>query len=125
MHVVFFPSELCYTGSEVIIISATTIAFITAYILQFAEWLLNAYIILIVLYVLSSWIPPLYESRLIGWVAQIVEPYLGLFRRFIPPLGMIDFSPVVAVLVYQFILAPALLIGLRTVLFWISRLFIQ
>jgi uncharacterized protein YggT (Ycf19 family) len=27
------------------------------------------------------------------------EPYLRLFRRFIPPLGMLDLSPIVAIVV--------------------------
>ena len=36
----------------------------------------------------------------IGAVLQsLVGPYLNFFRRFIPPLGMIDWSPVVAILV--------------------------
>jgi YggT family protein len=28
---------------------------------------------------------------------------LSVFRKFIPPLGMIDFSPIVAILAYSFI----------------------
>lgn len=32
-------------------------------------------------------------------INRLVEPYVGLFRRFIPPLGGADFSPVVAILV--------------------------
>lgn len=31
------------------------------------------------------------------------EPYLSIFRRFIPPLGGIDFSPMVAIIVLQVI----------------------
>ncbi|EEM40509.1 hypothetical protein bthur0014_35800 [Bacillus thuringiensis IBL 4222] len=30
-------------------------------------------------------------------MARICEPYLEPFRRFIPPLGMIDISPLVAI----------------------------
>ncbi|AEG14770.1 YggT family protein [Desulfofundulus sp. TPOSR] len=33
---------------------------------------------------------------LIRFVYEITEPVLGFFRRFIPPVGMLDFSPLVA-----------------------------
>ncbi len=57
---------------------------------------------LIIAYVLMSWIPVkgvLYDVYRV--LASIVEPYLGLFRRIIPPIGMIDISPIVAILVLQ------------------------
>lgn len=31
-------------------------------------------------------------------LGQIVEPYLEPFRKIIPPLGMLDISPIVAIL---------------------------
>ncbi|CAM3523325.1 YggT family protein [Hydrogenibacillus schlegelii] len=93
-----------------------------ANILLVVQWLLSAYPILIILYVLSSWIPPLYESRFIGWIGGLVEPYLGLFRRIIPPIGMIDLSPIVALLAYQYILAPAFFNGLVTLFRWTGLL---
>jgi YggT family protein len=37
----------------------------------------------------------------------VCEPYLKIFRRFIPPIGMFDFTPMIAIIV---------LIILRTVL---------
>ncbi|MCD8200272.1 MAG: YggT family protein [Coriobacteriaceae bacterium] len=60
---------------------------------------------LILIYVLMSWIPDprgiiLSIYRALG---TLCEPYLGLFRRIIPPLGMIDFSPIVAIIVLQLI----------------------
>jgi uncharacterized protein YggT (Ycf19 family) len=33
----------------------------------------------------------------------VCEPYLRLFRRFIPPLGAIDLSPMVAIIVLYFV----------------------
>jgi YggT family protein len=32
-------------------------------------------------------------------VGQLMEPYVGPFRRVIPPLGMLDLSPMAALLV--------------------------
>ena len=34
---------------------------------------------------------------------QLVGPYLGFFQRFIPALGGIDFSPVIAILALSLI----------------------
>lgn len=68
--------------------------------------LINFYSILIVVYVLMSWIPQ-GASRIVedirSVLASICEPYLGIFRRVIPPLGMVDFSPIVAILVLELI----------------------
>lgn len=36
-------------------------------------------------------------------IDRLVRPYVGLFQRFIPPLGGIDFSPIVALVVLNFI----------------------
>ena len=58
------------------------------------------YIILIIVYVLLTWLPMrgiVYDVHRV--LASVVEPYLGLFRRFIPPLGTVDISPLVAVVV--------------------------
>ncbi|MBQ0139786.1 MAG: YggT family protein [Kurthia sp.] len=54
-------------------------------------------------YVLMSWIPALQNSAIGGFLAKIVEPYLNIFKRFIPPIGMIDISPIVALIALQLI----------------------
>ena len=67
--------------------------------------LVNVYTFLIFIYVLMSWIPIRNGilGDIYGVLARICDPYLNLFRRFIPPIGgMIDVSPIVAFLVLQF-----------------------
>jgi YggT family protein len=64
---------------------------------------LRFYEVLIVVYVLMSWFPMrgmLYDVYRV--LASVVEPYVGIFRRFIPPFGGLDFSPWVAILVLEF-----------------------
>ncbi len=66
--------------------------------------LIHLYSILIVVYVLMSWIPRgasgvVEDIRSV--LGSVCEPYLSLFRRIIPPLGMVDFSPIVAILVLE------------------------
>lgn len=67
--------------------------------------LVDFYMILIVVYCFFSWIPnkgPTLQTVDIA-VSNLVEPYLNLFRKIIPPVGGIDFSPVIAILVIQLV----------------------
>lgn len=60
------------------------------------------YIWIIIAYVLMSWFPmPGVLEEIHRVLGTLVEPYLGLFRRFIPPIGMIDISAIIAILVLQ------------------------
>ncbi len=34
-------------------------------------------------------------------IDQIVEPLIAPIRRFVPPIGMIDFSPIILIIVIQ------------------------
>ena len=54
-------------------------------------------------YILLSWIPAAQDSAVGRFLAAVCEPYLGVFRKFIPPIGMIDISPIVAFLALRFI----------------------
>ncbi|MEH7387565.1 YggT family protein [Bacillus sp. JJ1521] len=56
----------------------------------------------LIIYILMSWFPNARESGIGQFLARICEPYLEPFRRFIPPLGMIDISPIVAIIVLNF-----------------------
>ncbi|WP_073153164.1 YggT family protein [Seinonella peptonophila] len=88
------------------------------WILFILSWAFNIYSILIFIYILMSWIPQLQESSVGRVLAMIVEPYLSVFRRIIPPIGMIDLSPIVAILALRFIyLGLVYLIGLIGMVF--------
>ena len=80
---------------------------------QLVVTLVDFYEMLIIVYILLSWFP-IREGSLvhdIGMVLQsLCEPYLGRFRRFIPPMGGLDFSPVIAVLALN--LVSRLVIGI-------------
>ncbi|MCR8641903.1 YggT family protein [Paenibacillus sp. N1-5-1-14] len=58
---------------------------------------------MIIGYILLSWFPNARESSFGAFLARIVEPYLTPFRRFVPPLGPIDFSPIVALFALIFL----------------------
>lgn len=53
----------------------------------------------LIIYILMSWFPNAKDTGIGMFLARICEPFLEPFRRIIPPLGMIDLSPLVAILV--------------------------
>lgn len=53
--------------------------------------------------ILGSWIPDLQGSRFMQFISFYTDPYLNFFRKFIPPLGMMDLSPIVAIFALSFI----------------------
>ncbi|GAE29166.1 YggT family protein [Halalkalibacter hemicellulosilyticus] len=64
--------------------------------------LLTIYSYMVIAYILMSWFPNARESSIGQMIGQLVEPFLEPFRKIIPPLGMIDISPIVAILALHF-----------------------
>lgn len=75
----------------------------------YIETLTFVYVLLIIAYILSQLFFGLggrmpYNragSAILGFLNDTVSPYLNVFRRFIPPLGPLDLSPIVAIFVLQ------------------------
>jgi len=44
-----------------------------------------------------------WSSAIIGFLHDVSEPYLRIFRRFIPPLGPLDLSPIIALVVLRIV----------------------
>jgi YggT family protein len=68
--------------------------------------LIYIYVLLILVYIVVNLLfaaglrPPYSRTtdRLLGFLRDVVEPYLRLFRRFAPRLGGLDFSPMLAII---------------------------
>ncbi|MFS0654183.1 YggT family protein [Bacillus sp. 179-C3.3 HS] len=72
------------------------------YILDILETVLTIYSFALIIYIFMSWVPSARETSIGRFLTSICEPYLEPFRRMIPPIGMIDISPIVAILVLNF-----------------------
>ena len=72
--------------------------YIGYYIIKF----LRLYYWIIFFYVILSWIFPIRQTKIFELLARIVEPYLAIFRRIIPPIAGLDFSPILAILALEF-----------------------
>ena len=69
---------------------------------RFFDVFLAVYILLLFAYILTSWIRLPYSpwlNRVQRFLYDVCDPYLRIFRRFIPPLGPLDLSPMVGVIV--------------------------
>jgi uncharacterized protein YggT (Ycf19 family) len=83
---------------------------------NFLSSLIQIYTLLIIAAVLLTWFrlphsPVLSSIR--NFIESVTLPYLRLFRRFVPPLGGLDLSPIVAVFALQIVggLAVAAIAG--------------
>ncbi len=65
--------------------------------------LFTTYTLLLLVRVLGSWFPSFAQSRFMQFIAFYTDPYLNLFRKIIPPLGMMDISPMFAFIALQII----------------------
>ena len=74
---------------------------------NYVDALFEVYILLILLYILFSLLFSFgvrlpysrWSDVLLGFLRDVSEPYLRVFRRFIPPIGMIDLTPMIAIFV--------------------------
>ncbi len=71
----------------------------------FVNTLAYVYLALIIAYIITSWIPLPYNvwlNRIQRFLYDVVDPYLRLFRRFVPQLSLggagLDLSPIFAII---------------------------
>lgn len=72
-----------------------TIFLLLAFIVDIYSWILIARILL-------SWFQVDWYEQPYRGLRDITEPYLSAFR-FIPPIGMLDFSPMVAIFILMIV----------------------
>lgn len=70
---------------------------------QIVDGFFTCYMLMLVIRIISSWFPQYQSHAILRFINFYTDPYLNFFRRFIPPLGMLDLSPVVAFFALQFI----------------------
>lgn len=60
--------------------------------------------LLIILRIFLTWIPSIdWHQQPLKSIREVTDMYLDIFRRFIPPVGGLDFSPIIALIVLQVI----------------------
>lgn len=74
---------------------------------RYVDTLVLVYLVLIFIRIIMSWLPRIpynrYLDMALNFVRDVTDPYLNLFRRFMPPVrlgaGALDLSPIVATFV--------------------------
>lgn len=75
-----------------------SIALLTSTLVTF----ITIYTYLLIIRILLTWFPNIdWYNQPFAALSQLTDPYLNLFRSFIPPLGGIDISPILAILLLQ------------------------
>lgn len=83
---------------------------VALFLYRFFDILFTVLSLAIIVRVLLTWIPNLnWDSPPVRILRQITDPILEPARRVIPPLGMIDISPLVVLLVLDFVIRPLVL----------------
>jgi uncharacterized protein YggT (Ycf19 family) len=80
-------------------------------IANYVDALFTVYILIIFVYVLvnmmfSLGVKPPYSrwtDAILNFLRDVSEPYLRIFRKVIPPIGMIDFTPMIALILLYFV----------------------
>ncbi len=80
-------------------------------IADYVDALVTVYWLIILAYILLGWVE-MFGGRIpysrattavIGFIRDAAEPYLRIFRRFLPPIGGLDLSPIIGILVLFFV----------------------
>lgn len=85
--------------------------------LQIVNVVFQVIFLLIFIRVLGSWVPELQSTKFMQFIRFYTDPYLNFFRNFIPPLGMIDISPIVAILVLMYVIKPVVMSVVKWLVF--------
>ena len=71
--------------------------------------LLNFFFWAIIIQVVLSWVAPQSNNPVVGLLYQITEPVMAPARKLLPPMGGMDFSPIIVFMLIQ--LAKIMVVG--------------
>jgi YggT family protein len=77
------------------------------------DWIFKAYILIMIVYAVVSWVPSI-RGRWSDYLAMLVEPVLVPVRRVIPPMGGLDLSFLVVIIIIQLVDSAIVQQSLRT-----------
>jgi YggT family protein len=76
---------------------------LTSTIATFISFLCTVLSLAIIVRALMSWVMPVGGTGITRVLIDVTEPILAPIRRVLPPLGGIDFSPLLAIILIQVI----------------------
>ncbi len=73
------------------------------FLYQMVDAAFTLYFIMLSVAILTSWFPELGEYKIVRFIRFYTEPYFAVFRQIIPPIGMLDISPIIAFIALRFL----------------------
>jgi YggT family protein len=85
-------------------IDRVTVADFLAALVTVYSLIIFAYVLLSLVFSFGVRVPySRWSDAVLSFLRDVCEPYLRIFRRFIPMIGPLDISPIVALLVLQIV----------------------
>jgi len=80
---------------------------------DYVSILIYVYLLVIFAYIVSTWVFAMglripyyrYTDAILGFLHDVTEPYLRIFRRIIPRFGPLDLSPIAGIIVLNLVRA--------------------
>ena len=72
-------------------------------VVNFIDLLFWVFMIMLFVRIFGSWFPEYQRTKFMLFISFYTDPYLNIFRRIIPPIGMFDISPMIAFFCLGFI----------------------
>lgn len=72
-------------------------------LISIVSTIFNVYIYLVIARVLLSWVPHNPSQPIFRFIYETTDPVMTPFRRIIPPIGGIDFSPIIVIFVIEIV----------------------
>lgn len=72
------------------------------YVIYAIKLLFTVYSLMLIIRIFGSWFPSFQNTSFFRFLAHYTDPYLNIFRRFIPPIGgVLDLSPILGFFLLQ------------------------
>jgi YggT family protein len=84
-------------------------------LIQLINVLSTLFSLLILARIVFSWFQIDRYNPVVNFVFQVTEPILAPIRNILPPVAMFDFSPMVALLLLDFVIVPILVAIVRSI----------
>jgi uncharacterized protein YggT (Ycf19 family) len=86
---------------------------IRSQVADYVSTLIYVYLLVIFAYIVSTWVLAMgvripyyrYTDAVLGFLRDVTEPYLRIFRRIVPRFGAFDLSPILGIIVLDVIRA--------------------
>jgi len=76
---------------------------VTLFLFQLLDWLINLYSFAFIARAILSWFRVDPYHPIVRFLIQITDPLVIPIRRYVPPMGGLDFAPMIALIILWFV----------------------